>query len=122
MLAKSSHCRQHLRKQLLHRLDELVDERIVLRAAHAVLAQAKIERVFEQSLVVGADVERDRQGQLRRHAGAGRVERQLADRDAHAADAQVAEPEDPLAIGHHDEAHVGLRPVGEQFAQPPLCR
>ena len=86
------------RKQLLHRLYELVDEGVVLRAAHAVLAQAEIERVFEQRLVVGADVEHDRQGQLRRHAGAGGVERQLAHRDAHAADAEIAEAEDALAI------------------------
>ena len=111
-----------LRKQLLHRLDELVDERVVFRAAHAVLAQAEIERVVEQSLVVGADVERDRQGQLRRHAGAGGVERQLAHRDAHAADAEVAQAEDALAVGHDDEADVRLRPVGEQFAQPALRR
>ena len=46
------------------------------------------------------------QAVLRRHAGAGGVERQLADRDAHAADAEIAEAQDALAVGHHDEAHV----------------
>ena len=44
----------------------------------------------------------------RRHAGAGGVECQLADRNAHAADAQVAQAEDALAVGDDDEAHVRL--------------
>ena len=43
-------------------------------------------------------------------AGAERVERELADRDAHAADAQVAQPEDALAVGHDD--HVARRRTG----------
>ena len=71
----------------LHGLDEFVDEGVVFRAAHAVLRETEIERVFEQFLIVGADIERDRQAILRRHAGAGGVERELADRNAHAADA-----------------------------------
>jgi hypothetical protein len=43
---------------------------------------------------------------MRRHAGAGRVERQLAERNAHAAGAEIAEPENALAIGHDDKPHV----------------
>jgi hypothetical protein len=34
------------------------------------------------------------------------VERELADGDAHAARALVAEAEDALVVGGHDEAHV----------------
>ena len=37
------------------------------------------------------------------HAGAGRVERKLADRDAHAQRAEIPEPEDALAVGDDDE-------------------
>ena len=39
-------------------------------------------------------------------AGAGGVERQLADRDAHAVGAEIAEAEDPLAVGDDDDADV----------------
>ena len=84
-----------------------------------VLAQAEVERVVEQSLVVRADIENDRQAVLRRHAGASRVERELADRDAHAAGAEIAQAEDALAVGHHDEAHVLFRPVAEDLATRP---
>ena len=42
--------------------------------------------------------------------GGGRVERQLADRDAHAAGALVSKAEDPLVVGDDDEAHVAERP------------
>ena len=51
-------------------------------------------------------------------AAAGRVERELADRDAHAAGALVAEAEDALAIG--DDDHLGaveLR-IGEDLLEP----
>ena len=40
-----------------------------------------------------------------RNAAAGGVERELADRDAHAAGALIAEPEDALAVG--DDDHLG---------------
>ena len=76
------------------------------RLAQPALRQADVERVVEQLLVLGADVERDRQARLRVDAGAGRVERQLADRDAHAIRAEVAQAEDALAVGDHDHADV----------------
>src|SRR5262249_19264735 len=95
-----------------------IDKGEILLAAHAVLAQALIERVIEQDLIIRADVENDRQTILRRHAGAGGIERELADRDAHPASAEVAEAEDALAVGDDDEAHVLFRPIGEQLLQP----
>ena len=45
--------------------------------------------------------------------GARRVERQLPDRDAHAAGALVAQAEDALAVGHHDQRHVRRRRVAQ---------
>ena len=81
------------------------------------LAEPEVERVGEQGLVVGADVQCDGQGDLGRHARAG-DQRQLADRDAHAVDAQVAEAEDALPVGDHDEANVLLRPVAEDLLDP----
>ena len=66
-----------------------------------------------QLLVVGADVERHRQARVRIDAGAGGVERELADRNAHAVGAEIAEAEDPLSVGDDDDADVLLRPVAE---------
>ena len=54
-----------------------------------------------------------------RHAGARRVQGQLADRDAHAVGAEVAEPEDALAVGDDDEADVVLGPVAQDLGQLP---
>src|SRR6266480_2780755 len=68
------------RVELLHSHHELVYKGEILFAAHAVLAQALIERVIEQNLIVRADVENDRQTVPRRHAGARGIERELADR------------------------------------------
>ena len=99
------------RKHLLDGRDEFVDEGKQFRRRRARLAQAEIQGVVQVLLVVGAGVEVHGQEVLRRHAGAGGVELQLADRDAGAVGAEVAEAEDAAAVGDADESNVLLRPV-----------
>ena len=61
-----------------------------------------------------------RQEVLRRHAGAGGIELQLADRDAHAVGAQVAQAEDAFAGRDADDADVLDRPVAQHVLDPAL--
>jgi hypothetical protein len=82
------------------------------RAAKAVLAVADVRGIGQQVLVVGAHVERHRQRMSRVDARAGGVEGQLADRDAHAARALVAQAQDPLVVGGDDQANVGHANAG----------
>ena len=93
---------QHMRPALAHRGDEGGDEVVVVVAAHALVLPADIVRIVQMLAVVGADVEDDRQRRRRMQAGAGGVERELADRDAHAAGALVAEAENALAVADDD--------------------
>ena len=93
-----------------HRGDEAVDEGLVGLAADPRVPHAEVHRIVQQIRVVGADVEHDRQRPVGRDAGARGVEAELADRDAHAADALIAEPENPLAVG--DDDHGGRRRDG----------
>ena len=74
----------HVREDLLHGLDEGVDEGVVVGPDDAFVAPAEVVGVVAALLVVGADVEHDRQRGGRVDAAARRVERQLADRDARA--------------------------------------
>ena len=83
---------------------------------------AEIEVVREQRAVVGADVQAHRQRRGGVDAGGGAVERALADGDAHAARALVAEAEDPLVVGDHDEADVAERCVAEDGVDPATVR
>ena len=108
------------RKDLLDRLHELLDELVELGCRDARLPQAQVERIVEQLLVVRAEVDVHRQQVLRRHGGAGRVELQLADGDAHAVGAQVAQAEDALAGRGADDAHVLDRPVPQHVLDPAL--
>jgi hypothetical protein len=85
---------QRRRMDLGHRLDQLVQQRVVGLALEPRVAHAEVERIVEQPPIVGADVEVDRKRLGRVDAGAGSVERELADRDPHPADALVAQPED----------------------------
>ena len=48
------------------------------------------------------------------NAGAGGIERELADRNAHAVGAEIAEAQDALAIGHDDQLGT-IRPVGQDL-------
>ena len=68
-----------------------------------------------QFLVVRSAVEGDRQREARVKAGSRDVEGELADRYAHAAGSLVAEAEDALVVGDHDEPDSGLARVAEQF-------
>ena len=102
------------RPDLLDAADEGLDERVVLGAAQPRRPIAEVERIGEERRVVGPDVERDRQGQGRVDPAGRRVQRELADRDGHAAGALVAEPEDPLVVGHDDEPDVLERPLAQE--------
>ena len=102
---------QHAGQGAVHRLDERLDEVVVGLAPQPLVPPAEVERVGQVLGVVGAGVEVDRKRPRGVDAAAERVERELADRDAHAPDAQVAQAEDPLAVGHDDHVHRGERPV-----------
>ena len=113
---------QHVGPALCDGADELLDEVVVILTPHAGVMPADVERIGQAVLVVGADVEEDRQRGVGRNAAAGGVERELADRDAHAAGALIAEPEDALAVG--DDDHLGaveLR-IGEDVAHAGAVR
>ena len=110
---------QHVGQLLVHGGDELVDERVVVVVADPSVAPAEILRVFEQFDVVGAHVEHDRQGAGRVDPADEGVQRELADRDAHPADALVAQAEDALPVGHHDDVDVA---VGTVVAAPRASR
>ena len=86
------------------------------------MTPAHIEGVIEQLLVVGAHVQHHRQAVGGGDAAAGGVERQLADGDAHAADALVTEAQDPLAVGDHDHLDVLLGGVLQHVIDPVLVR
>ena len=51
-----------------------------------------------------------------------RVKRQLSDRNAHSADALVAQAEDALPVGHHDDVDVALGPVLQHLVQMVALR
>ena len=114
------------------RLDEELDEVVVLAAPDALAPPADVGGVVEALLVVRAHVEEDGQRSGRIAAAAERVERQLADGNAHAAGALVSQAEDALPVGDNDDldvpAHVGedrlhlvaLWVRDEQAPRPPV--
>ncbi len=92
---------------------------VVLGAGEAGLARAEVVGVLDEGLVVGAHVEGDGHDAVRGDPAAGRVERQLADGDAHAVDAQVAQAEDSRAVGDDNHVDVVLRPVVDHGGEVP---
>ena len=113
---KSSHCRSASREAL--RAPPATNSSTSAWYASPAQPRAAASRgtvVVQQLRVVGAHVEADGQRLRRMDAGRGGVERELADRDAHAARALVAEAEDALVVGDDDQAHVVERRVAEHL-------
>ena len=84
------------------------------------LPQAEVERIAEVGLVVRAAVQVHRQQAFGRHACRRSIELQLADRNAHAVGAQIAEAENPAGVGHAVNPHVFDGPVAQHLLDVPL--
>ena len=113
---------QHIGQLLVHRSDELVDERVIVVVVDASVAPTQILGVVQQFDVVGAHVEHDRKSASGIYAADESVERQLADRDAHAADALVAQAQYPLPVRHHDHVDIAVRPVANHLVKTVAVR
>ena len=103
-----------VREHVVHRVDERLDELVVRLAPQPPVLPAQVEAIAEQLGVVGADVEADRQRLGRVNPGGGRVQRELPHGDAHAPGPLVAQAQDPLVVGDHDELDVVLGGVAQQ--------
>ena len=95
-----------------------IDEGIVAFSAHAAVAVAQVIGVVEQFLVVGADVEVDRDDARRVNTGCGRVDGELADGDVGAVHTPVTDAEDLFGVGDDQEVNV-IGAAAEAFKRGP---
>src|SRR5262249_56679523 len=102
-----------MRPALDHRAHKGFNELIVGGAAHALVPPADINGIRQALSIVGAHIEHDRQSGRGVQTAARGIKRELADRNAHAASALIAEAEDALAIGHNDGLDVVETRVGQ---------
>ena len=110
---------QHAGEIFSDRDHEFLDERVVSFAANPFLPQAGVKRIRQKRFVVGADVNHHRQALRGMNSGARGVEREFADGNAHARSAEIAEAENALAVGDHNDFHVTRRPVVQDFFHLP---
>ncbi len=122
MLLEVLPLQQRPRERLQDALDERLDELVVRFAPQPRAPVTQVQRVVQECHVVGPDVQADGEGEGGMDAAGGRVQRQLPHGDRHAAGTLVAEAEDALVVGHHDQAHVGVGGVAEQLRDPVPVR
>src|SRR6516165_7086287 len=96
-----------------HGTDKLLDEIIVIGTAHPLVPPSDINGIRDPLAIVGAGVEQNGQGRRRVQVGAGGIERELGDRNAHAARALIAETQYSLAVADDDRLDVVETGVGE---------
>src|SRR5699024_8592121 len=108
VLSKILELQQYVRPATMDCLHEQIHELGILTIADALVAPAHVHRIIEQVVVVGADIEHYGQRIRRADAAAGRIQRQLADRDPHTANTLVSQAEDTLTIGDDDDLDVVL--------------
>ena len=111
-----------MRPAAFHRGHKFLDELVVLRTADALVLPADINRIVQAFFVVRAHVEQNRQAVLRRDAAQCGVKRHLADGNAHAARALIAQAENAFAVRDHNAAHIVKTRVGENLFDPILVR
>ena len=104
------------RERRLYTVNEALNEGVVLGTTESWRSASKIIRVSDQFAVVGANIKRDWKRPRWLNSRSGGVERKLADWDAHAANAKVAEAEDALVVGDNDQANLcAAGGVAQQF-------
>ena len=86
--------------------DERVDQVVVPLVADPGVPGAQVELVVEQGEVVGAHVQHHGQHPAGVDAGGRGVEGEFADGDFDAADALVADAQDPFGVGGHRQVQV----------------
>jgi hypothetical protein len=79
------------------------------------LPEAEVKGIVEEAFVVGAGVDGDGKTLRGMDTGAGGVDREFPDRDAHSIGAEVAEAEDALAVRDNDDADIGLLPIPQNL-------
>src|SRR5436190_21127564 len=99
VLGKVFPLKQDIREFPDHRLNEGFDEVIVFLAAHPLVPPAEIQRIVQQITIVSTYIQHDWHRCRRMNSRAQRVQRELANRNAHAANTEIAESEYALAIG-----------------------
>jgi len=79
----------------------------------------EIERIVDERLIRGADVEHHRHALFRGNAGQRSVEIEFSDWDPHPVGAQVPEAQDSLPVGDDDDPNVRVGPVREHGLDLP---
>ena len=106
---------QCVRPASLHSSDEFIDKLVIGLASQSRVSPSDVELVAEQSLVVGADIETDRERVGRMDPRGEGVQRELADGYHHASRPLVSQAEDALVVRDHDETHVVVPHMAEDL-------
>ena len=97
---------QRVWEELGCRLDVGGDQLVVALTPDAAVAVADIHGVVEQRLAIGAHVQAHRDHPIRIDSRRRRVHAELPNRDRKSVHAPVADPEDRLGIGRHQQVDV----------------
>lgn len=93
-------------KQFPGRLDEFLDECIILLASHSWLLQAQVEVIIEQLLVIRPGIQHNGKRAIGMNARASSCEDQLCNRDENSADALVTNAQDFFAVRNNNVVDV----------------
>jgi len=100
---------------VLERLHEEIHERVVSVAGNALVPPAKIFGRFQAVLIICSHIQDNGKGSRGVNAADQRIERELADGNAHASHALVADTQDAFAVGDHNDVHFVVWAVAQQI-------
>jgi len=105
-----------------HGLNKLADKGVVFLPANSLVPPANIDWTFQPFFVVRADIQKHGKAMLRVYAAKGGIQGHLADGDAHAAGALIAESKNPFAVAHDNAFHVVISRMLEDLPHAVFIR
>src|SRR5215469_15154934 len=104
-----------LREFLFYRVYELLDKTEVIITSDPFVTPAEVLRIIKSVGVVRSYIQYNRQCSFRTNPTDQRVKGKLSDRNPESTDALITNTEDAFAIRHHNDVHVRIRSIPQDF-------
>src|SRR5262249_17571033 len=102
-------------KFLFYRVHELLDKTEVIIASDPFVTPAEVLRIIKSVGVVRPNIQYDRQCSFRTNPTDQRVQGKLSDRNPESADTLITNTKDAFAIRHHNDVHMRIRSIPQDF-------
>ena len=94
---------------------QLIQELLLLSIRHLLHTSTQIQRILQESLIIGTKIQTQRQSILGSNTSTACIQGQFSYRNSHAIDTKIAQSKDARAIGDNGNLDLRLGPVAQDI-------